>query len=378
MTSRPRILILSFSPIAGDARVLKQVTRFAEDYDVVTCGYGPAPAGVIDHVRVPDDLPAWRYPRWALIARKYTHAYWANRAIAFARNALQGRAFDVVFANDVDSVGLALALRPRCGVHADLHEYAPSQQEENWRFRWFVGPFVEWLCRRFVARADAWSTVSSGLVDAYEREFGFRAELVTNAAPFAALLPGAVSGRLRLVHSGACLRNRNLLLMAEAVEAADADVSLDFYLTPNHPDYLEELKAFARSGSGRVRVHDPVPYERLVGVLNAYDVGLFVLPPVTFNYRWALPNKVFDFVQARLGMVVGPSPEMARFVTEHGLGEVTADFTVDAVRRTIEGLTVEKVRAWKAAADTLAEPLSGEHQTQHWIRSVEALLDKAS
>jgi len=41
---------------------------------------------------------------------------------------------------------------------------------------------------------------------------------------------------------------------------------------------------------------------------------------------------------------------------------------VDAVRRTIEGLTVEKVRAWKAAADTLAEPLSGEHQTQHWIR----------
>jgi len=51
---------------------------------------------------------------------------------------------------------------------------------------------------------------------------------------------------------------------------------------------------------------------------------------------------------------------------------------VDAVRRTIEGLTVEKVRAWKAAADTLAEPLSGEHQTQHWIRSVEALLDKAS
>ena len=42
---KPKLLILSFSPIASDARVLKQVDLFAEDYEVTTCGYGPAPAG---------------------------------------------------------------------------------------------------------------------------------------------------------------------------------------------------------------------------------------------------------------------------------------------------------------------------------------------
>ena len=45
--------------------------------------------------------------------------------------------------------------------------------------------------------------------------------------------------------------------------------------------------------------------------LNAHDVGVYVLPPVSFNHLWALPNKVFDFVQGRLALVVGPSPEMA-------------------------------------------------------------------
>ena len=42
MTARPTLLILSFSPIASDARVLKQVRMLAQDHDVTTCGYGPA------------------------------------------------------------------------------------------------------------------------------------------------------------------------------------------------------------------------------------------------------------------------------------------------------------------------------------------------
>ncbi len=41
--SRPRLLILSFSPIVSDARLLKQVRRFRDDYAVTTCGYGDAP-----------------------------------------------------------------------------------------------------------------------------------------------------------------------------------------------------------------------------------------------------------------------------------------------------------------------------------------------
>ena len=36
-----RLLILSFSPIDRDPRVLRQVKLFNEQLEVVTCGYGP-------------------------------------------------------------------------------------------------------------------------------------------------------------------------------------------------------------------------------------------------------------------------------------------------------------------------------------------------
>src|SRR5699024_12617623 len=37
----PSLLVLSFSDISRDARVLKQVTMISTDYRVMTCGYGP-------------------------------------------------------------------------------------------------------------------------------------------------------------------------------------------------------------------------------------------------------------------------------------------------------------------------------------------------
>src|SRR5699024_5147646 len=41
----PSLLVLSFSDISRDARVLKQVTMLSTDYRVMTCGYGPTPEG---------------------------------------------------------------------------------------------------------------------------------------------------------------------------------------------------------------------------------------------------------------------------------------------------------------------------------------------
>jgi len=372
--NRPRVLIISFSAIAADARVLKQIRRLGQEMEVHTLGYGPTPDGVASHIRVPDDRPVWRYDRLAVIIRRYRRAYRTNAAISFATDALRGTRWDVIVANDVDAVGLALAQESAHGVHADLHEYAPRQKEDVWKWRLFVAPFVRWMCREYVTRAQSVTTVGQGLADEYRREFGIHAEVVTNAAPYHAITPTPVSRPIRLVHSGAGLRDRNLMAMAQAVAEAEADVNLDFYLTPNDPGYLEELAAFAATTS-RVRVLDPVPYADLIDTLSAYDVGVFVLPPVNFNYRWALPNKLFDYVQARLGVIVSPSPEMARVVRQYGLGVVTEGFTAADLTQALDALSVEDVETFIASADAAALELSGEHQAEGWARAVRRLLE---
>lgn len=373
--TRSRLLIISFSKIETDARVLKQVNRLSREYDVHTVGYGDLPPGAVSHISIPDDMPVWQYDRVDVVLRRYPKAYWGNRAIAFVASQLEGTQWDVIVANDVDAVGVALAQRSMHGVHADLHEYAPRQKEDVLKWRLFLGPFVRWMCRHFVVRADSVTTVGQGIADEYLREYGIRSGVVTNAAPYTELEPVPVETPVRLVHSGAALRDRNIMTILDAVDATASDVSLDLYLTPNDPGFLAEVRERAES-STRITLHDPVPYAELAAVLNAHDVGIHILPPVNFNNTWALPNKFFDYVQARLGVVIGPSPEMARVLGEYGFGAVTDGFDAAALTRALDALTAEQVAVWKRASDGAAADLSGERQVEEWADAVRALLDR--
>lgn len=365
-----RLLILSFSDISSDARVLKQVRHFADHYDVTTFGYGPSPDPRVSHVRLDDGRGIRRWKRIELIARRFRTIYWSQPAVTTALQELSSHEqFDVVLANDIDTIGLALALQPTRGVHADIHEYAPRQNEELLVWRVFIAPYVRWMCAEFLHRATSMTTVGRGIADEYQRRYAVNSAVVTNATPYQELDPTDVGTPIRLVHSGASIRNRRIESLIAATTATSADVSLDLYLMGNDPDYIAELRERA-AGSERVRILEPLPYEQLVRRLNEYDVGIHVIAPTNFNNRWALPNKFFDYVQARLGIIIGPSVEMQRIHEEHQLGAVADGFEEGHLTRVFDSLTPERVHEWKKNAHTAARALSSDEQVKVWERAV--------
>ena len=133
--------------------------------------------------------------------------------------------------------------------------------------------------------------------------------------------------------------------------------SLDLMLMEVEPDYMHSLRQKAGQDS-RIRFIKPVPMPQICQSINGYDVGLYLLPPNNFNQRHALPNKFFEFVQARLAVAIGPSPEMATLVQRHGCGVVAESFEPQALARALQGLTTENVAAFKDASHRAAEELS--------------------
>ncbi|UJH71214.1 hypothetical protein [Ornithinimicrobium sp. INDO-MA30-4] len=165
--------------------------------------------------------------------------------------------------------------------------------------------------------------------------------------------------------------------MIDAVRLANRETTLDLYLMPNDPAYLAELKASAQD-LPQVTFHEPVAPHELGDRLAQADLGIFVLPPLTFNYRFTLPNKFFDFIQARLGIIVGPSPEMAGLIEQHGLGAVTEDFTAQSLAAALDRLSDEQVAGFKSASHAVAYQLSAEEQIQGWARAIDALGGQAT
>ncbi|MEN9620992.1 MAG: hypothetical protein RL499_1185, partial [Actinomycetota bacterium] len=229
------MLIVSISRIVSDPRVLKQVRLFTADYDVTTCGQGPAPEGVVEHLEIDADARGWVDDRVALITRQYTRAYENIQGVAAARRLLTGKEFDIVLANDLTTVPLALSLAPRRGVHADLHEFAPREKENELTWRLFVAPFLRWLCRRYLPLVASATTVAPGIAAEYESDYGVPFGVVTNAAPYVDREPRPVNQPIRMIHSAAGQRQRRLENFIELMRQAPPGVELDLIVMPNEP-----------------------------------------------------------------------------------------------------------------------------------------------
>jgi hypothetical protein len=246
-----------------------------------------------------------------------------------------------------------------------MHEWAAQEFSHVRTWRVLVGPLMEHLCREYLPRSAAVTTVCEPLAERYTQSYGVACEVVRNAGPWRDLHPGDLEpGRVRLVHSGAAIRGRNLEMLIQATLEVP-ECTLDLFLVPaaDGGRYLAELRHLAGS-SGRVTIHEPVAPDELPAVLNAFDVGAFCMPPINVNAEYALPNKFFDFVQARLAHAVGPAPEMARLVRSHGLGVVSTGFSREAFVAALLRLTPEEVMAGKQASHEHARELSDERDLE--------------
>lgn len=377
---RPRILVLTHTPIVREPRALKQIDYFSGLAEVSTAGFGPAPRAEIDHIELdpePQKRGLFRFPGTyplLLALRQYQLLERLRPRTRSAYTRLKDREWDVIIAHDVQTLGLARRLRARCGILVDLHEYAPRQNEFSALWRLLIAPYYRWICRTIVPQSAGVTTVGQGIVDEYKRVFGFDSTLVVNATPFQDLEPRKSRGPVRLVHSGIPAPARKLEVMIEAVKATTTDVTLDLFLIQDGSAYYERLVELA-AGDPRITFRQPVPYEDLVRTLNTFDVGLSVIAPTTFNLAWCLPNKFFDFIQARLGVIVGPSPEMAHFVERYGIGAVAEDFSSEALTRVLDTLDHRQVTDWKRASHQHARELSSDVQAKIWGAEVERILD---
>ena len=374
------LLLFKFTPIAADARVLRQIRVFAPDYDVTTAGFGDRVPGVADHVPIP--TPPSIGPRARVRAyleaillrmRAYRLLYWTQPGVRSARRLLRGRQFDRVFVNDLETIPLALRIAPGSAIHADLHEYFPGVHDDHPAWVRLRKPYYVWLTETYAPRVASVTTVAQGLVEAY-RPHGVESLVVTNAPDARPdLAPRPVHGPLRLVHSGNATPGRALEITMRAVARADADVVLTMHLMPNDELYLAGLQTLADELGDKVVIRPPVPHSDLLDTLNAHDVGVFVLPPNSTNHALALPNKFFDFVQARLAVLVGPTPAMAELVDRHGLGFVAEGFTEEDIVTAVEALDPARVEAGKRASDAAARELSAETQSDVWRAAARAL-----
>lgn len=381
-----KVLVLVFSNLKHDARVTRQVQWLKKNYDVTVICFDSEEIPGISVIRIPQTkLSLFRKASLgaALLLRQYNLAYKLFHDYEHAVRTVNIREFDLVVANDIDTLPLAFRFKAR-KVIFDAHEYAPRHFENNKIWRTFFQPFYQALCEKYIPKVNAMLTVGEGLANEYEKNFGVKPTIITNATRYYEMQPSEVkSGKVRLIHHGIANESRRLELMIEMMDHLDHRFTLDLilmtsdYASQRTKKYIQSLRDRIEK-TPRVRWLPPVRSHQVVEAINSYDIGVFLIPPVNFNYANTLPNKLFDYIQARLGIAIGPTPEMASIVKRFANGVVAENFEPGSLARELNQLTDDEIIAFKKTSAVAAAQLNAEKNEVVFNGVVEKILLTAS
>lgn len=415
MVERKSICILALSPIAEDARVLRQIRSLGTKYRLTIIGYGqPHPDWATDDnvqwvsigrgksiVLAPPISTVWaelkqgRFGKlWQRIPFEFSRLmesialrlgqyipliYEWEYALRWRANRQLSRALairhDAYHANDWDTVPFAYkaARRQNARFVIDLHEYAPRHFEHlpDWPLK---KKRIIYFLEKYASKADVVTTVAPSLAAEYAQHFSFEPSVILNAPEQISVADHTVIPEtIRLVHHGVASALRKPKIMIETIALCDERYSLHFMLMPS--PYIQELSEYAEQiAPERVTFHDPVPPEKIAERLAEFEVGFNYIPPATFNYLHCLPNKFFEGIAAGLAICIGPSPSMQSIVEQYGIGCVAPSFEPEDIAATLNETTSEEWTEMRQAAHQTAQILNAEVEMQKLLKLYERLL----
>lgn len=380
----PKILILTLRPLHNGPRIIREIQAFKSDFEIVAVG-----------LTKPDDQKSHFYSIESLqrnvldrIIRKAYRLVNSGRLPRFPLpvmkrfldSIVEKERPDLVITHEPDFFPYLIPMKSKFEfkVVYNAHEYHPLQFDSNKRWLNTIGFYYNKLYQEYLKEVDLLINVCDGIAVKCKEEFGKPSLVIPNASWYHEISPyfnkeDKDESQVRIIHHGLAIRERKIEYMIEAVKLLSNSYRLDLILMPGDLDYIKELKELT-SGHVRINIIEPVPFDKIVPFLNKYDIGLFNLPPLTFNYRNALPNKLFEFIQARLCLVVSPSPEMKKIVERYGVGFVANGYEARDIYECLDKISLRDINECKMKSHEAARTTSAENYYHSYVSEVKELV----
>jgi hypothetical protein len=286
------------------------------------------------------------------------------------RNVLRKISYDLIIVEDLNLLPFVFHIKGNnTKIIFDAREYYPKERDESSLFRKYIAPYRILFCSYFLKKLDGFYTVSEGLADMYETDFGIRPEVIRSTPVFQQEPnPKPVSFPMKMVHHGGASSNRQLENMIDIVRTLNGKYTLDFYLTGDLT-YRRYLEAYAQDCSF-VSFKEPVKFTDIHKMLTLYDIGFCYMSTDVTNTMYSLPNKFFEYVQARLVLAINPAPDMVKIAKNYGMAVIAEDFSNLSMINALDKLDIEEYNALKDGVKRAARDLCWEQESKKFVSLV--------
>ena len=271
--------------------------------------------------------------------------------------------FDILLANDLDSLTanfLASKIKNKALVY-DSHEYFTEVPELINRPK--TQRIWLWLEQKMVPKIKYAYTVCNSIADIYEEKYGTPFKVVRNI-PLAIEYPVLKKDNSTkiILYQGAvnigrgleqAILSMKLIDGAKLIIAGDGDIKLQLENLVEKENLQDKIEF-----TGRLQI------DELSKLTPQADLGLSIEEDLGLNYRFALPNKLFDYIQAKVPVLVTNLPEMAAIVKQYKIGEITSTLEpkllADKIKEAL--FNIEKREVWQENLKIAVKELTWEKE----------------
>jgi len=283
------------------------------------------------------------------------------------------RKFDLLVANDLDTLlpNYLVSRIKRIPLIYDTHEYFTGSTELMHR------PFV----RKTWGRIEKWIfpklkhvfTVNQSIADLYEKDYGVKVRVVRNL-PRRFLPANGITRKdigwpedkmVVLMQGGAINVDRGAEELIHAMKPIYGleNVLLCFIGSGDVWNEIQELTKKLHL-TKIVKFIPRMPYQKLMQYTALADLGVSIDKPVSPNYKYSLPNKLFDYIGAGVPVLASPLVEVKNVVKGYNVGDCIESHDPGHIAEKIRYMFANKRRynTWKSNARKAAAEFCWENE----------------
>ena len=369
-SSRKRVILLVSSDLSTDNRVQKMATTLTlNDFDVLVVGRELRSSLPLRHTEYEQKRLHFVFSKGAL--------FYAEMNFRFCLFLLFHR-FDIATANDLDTLlGTWIAVRlKRKKIVYDSHEYFTEVPELQHRPR--IKAIWTKIEKTIFPKLQSCITVCESIAREYEQLYHVPVVVVRNC-PMNRDYQNVVTKDEKqeytndtiILYQGAVNLGRGLDLMIETMQYVD-NAKL---MIVGSGDKFDEIQSLANRlhVSQKVLFVGRVPLPEVSNYTRLATIGISLEEDLGLNYRFALPNKLFDYIRAEKPVLVSDLPEMKKIVLQYKCGEIVIERSPQKLAKQINEMLHNefKMKQYKEGCKIAAEELCWEREEQTILKIYE-------
>ncbi|HOS84609.1 MAG TPA: glycosyltransferase [Bacteroidales bacterium] len=332
-TKKNKIILAVSNDLVSDQRVHKVATSLCNfGYDVCVVGR-----------KLPNSIALspqiYQTKRLRLLFKKNV-LFYAELNIRLFLYLLFSRA-DIYTANDLDTLlGVYCAARiRRKKIVYDSHEYFTEVPEltNNPKAKRIWELIESWI----FPKLRNCMTVCNSIASIYQQKYGVPIAVVRNVPILSkptltpAQLPH-IGQKHIILYQGAVNMGRGIECMIEAMNY----INNAALVIIGGGDLLSQLTTTVSESAVASKVFflGKIPFQKLPAYTQCATIGISLEEDLGLNYRYALPNKIFDYIHAHKPILVSDLPEMRTIIETYACGEICTDRNPQALAEQIQKL----------------------------------------